>query len=55
MPGGQTINTPSGTYTIADGGELYADLVNRGIVDPQHSFFVELLEQLMGTCCCMEK
>ena len=37
MPGGQTINTPSGTYTIAEGGELYADLVNRGIVDPQHA------------------
>ncbi len=37
MPGGQTINTPTGTYTIAEGGELYADLVNRGIVDPQHA------------------
>ena len=42
MPGGQTINVPksvdpSGSYTIAKGGELYADLVNRGIVDPQHA------------------
>ena len=37
MPGGQTINTPTGTYTIAEGGELYADLVERGIVDPQHA------------------
>ena len=42
MPGGQTINVPksvdpSGSYTIAEGGELYADLVNRGIVDPQHA------------------
>ncbi|MGM9760474.1 MAG: SusC/RagA family TonB-linked outer membrane protein, partial [Parabacteroides sp.] len=37
MPGGQTIDTPNGSYTIAEGGELYADLVNRGIVDPQHA------------------
>lgn len=42
MPGGQTISVPtsvdpSGSYTIAEGGELYADLVNRGIVDPQHA------------------
>ncbi len=37
MPGGQTINTPTGTYTIAEGGELYSDLVSRGIVDPQHA------------------
>ena len=42
MPGGQTISVPksvdpSGSYTIAKGGELYADLVNRGIVDPQHA------------------
>ena len=36
MPGGTTINTPNGNYTIAEGGELYADLVERGIVDPQH-------------------
>lgn len=37
MPGGVTINTPTGNYTIAEGGELYADLVKRGIVDPQHA------------------
>lgn len=42
MPGGQTISVPtsvdpSGSYTIAKGGELYADLVNRDIVDPQHA------------------
>lgn len=37
MPGGKTIDTPNGSYTIAEGGELYADLVNRGIVDPQHA------------------
>lgn len=37
MPGGVTINTPTGNYTIAKGGELYADLVKRGIVDPQHA------------------
>ena len=42
MPGGQTISVPksvdpSGSYTIAKGGERYADLVNRGIVDPQHA------------------
>ena len=37
MPGGQTISTPTGTYTIAEGGELYADLWERGIVDPQHA------------------
>lgn len=37
MPGGQTIDTPTGSYTIADGGEKYADLVARGIVDPQHA------------------
>ncbi len=37
MPGGATINTPTGTYKIAEGGELYADLVERGIVDPQHA------------------
>lgn len=37
MPGGVTINTPIGEYTIAEGGELYADLVKRGIVDPQHA------------------
>ena len=42
MPGGQTISVPksvdpSGSYTNAKGGELYADLVNRGIVDPQHA------------------
>ncbi len=37
MPGGETINTPTGTYTIAEGGELYSDLVNKGIVDPQHA------------------
>ena len=48
MPGGVTINIPGthigadgkevqNTYTIAEGGELYADLVNRGIVDPQHA------------------
>lgn len=38
MPGGSTIPTPNGgSYTIAEGGELYADLVNRGIVDPQHA------------------
>lgn len=37
MPGGVTINTPTGTYTIAEGGERYADLVERKIVDPQHA------------------
>ena len=37
MPGGATISTPNGSYTIAEGGELYADLVDRGIVDPQHA------------------
>ncbi len=37
MPGGVTIDTPDGSYTIAEGGELYADLVERGIVDPQHA------------------
>ena len=37
MPGGATISTPTGSYTIAEGGELYADLVDRGIVDPQHA------------------
>ena len=37
MPGGQTIDTPNGPYTIAEGGELYADLVDRKIVDPQHA------------------
>ncbi len=37
MPGGQTISTPTGSYTIAEGGELYADLVERKIVDPQHA------------------
>ena len=42
MPGGQTISVPtsvdpSGSYTIAEGGELYADLVARKIVDPQHA------------------
>ena len=37
MPGGQTISTPTGSYTIAEGGELYADLWKRGIVDPQHA------------------
>jgi len=48
MPGGATISIPGthidadgnevqNTYTIAEGGELYADLVDRGIVDPQHA------------------
>ena len=37
MPGGATISTPTGSYTIAEGGELYADLVERKIVDPQHA------------------
>lgn len=37
MPGGQTINTPTGTYTIAKDGETYQSLVDRGIVDPQHA------------------
>ena len=37
MPGGATISTPTGSYTIADGGELYGDLVKKGIVDPQHA------------------
>ena len=42
MPGGQTISVPtsvdpSGSYTIAKGGELYADLWKKGIVDPQHA------------------
>ena len=48
MPGGATISIPGthldadgnevqNTYTIAEGGELYADLVERGIVDPQHA------------------
>jgi iron complex outermembrane receptor protein len=37
MPGGFTLSTPTGTYTVAEGGELYGDLVNRGIVDPQHA------------------
>ena len=37
MPGGETISTPTGSYTIAEGGELYGDLVERGIVDPQHA------------------
>lgn len=37
MPGGQTISTPTGTYTIAEGGETYASLVERKIVDPQHA------------------
>ena len=37
MPGGKTINTPTGTYTIADGGETYQSLYERGIVDPQHA------------------
>ena len=42
MPGGQTISVPtsvdpSGSYTIAEGGELYADLWKKGIVDPQHA------------------
>lgn len=37
MPGGKTIATPKGDYTIAEGGEKYADLVKKGIVDPQHA------------------
>ena len=48
MPGGATISIPGthidadgnevqNTYTIKEGGELYADLVRDGIVDPQHA------------------
>lgn len=37
MPGGKTINTPTGTYTIAADGETYRSLYERGIVDPQHA------------------
>ncbi|MCD8208692.1 MAG: TonB-dependent receptor, partial [Bacteroidales bacterium] len=37
MPGGETIPTPTGTYTIAAGGETYQSLYERGIVDPQHA------------------
>jgi iron complex outermembrane receptor protein len=37
MPGGATISTPTGKYTIAEGGETYRSLYERGIVDPQHA------------------
>ena len=37
MPGGATISTPTGSYTIAEGGETYQSLYERGIVDPQHA------------------
>lgn len=38
MPGGYNMPLPGGgTYTIAEGGELYKDLVDRKLMDPQHA------------------
>ena len=34
--GGEVLNTPNGNYTVAEGGETYQALVDKGIVDPQH-------------------
>ena len=34
--GGEVLNTPTGTYTVAAGGESYESLYKKGIVDPQH-------------------
>lgn len=49
MPGGSTINTPTGTYTIAEDGETYASLVERGIVDPQHASTYTMFQNMWGT------
>ena len=38
MPGGYAMPLPDGsTYTIAEGGETYASLVQKGLADPQHA------------------
>ena len=34
--GGTSLSTPNGTYVVAEGGESYESLYNKGIVDPQH-------------------
>lgn len=34
--GGTTLDTPSGSYTVAEGGETYQALFDKGLVDPQH-------------------
>lgn len=36
FPGGSTISTPTGNYTVAAAGETYEELYKKGIVDPQH-------------------
>ncbi len=36
FPAGTQLNTPNGSYTVAEGGETYESLYNKGIVDPQH-------------------
>ncbi|MGL4851757.1 MAG: SusC/RagA family TonB-linked outer membrane protein [Phocaeicola sp.] len=35
--GGTPLATPTGTYTVKDGGETYQQLYDGGIVDPQHA------------------
>ncbi|MDL2282348.1 SusC/RagA family TonB-linked outer membrane protein [Parabacteroides sp. OttesenSCG-928-G06] len=35
--GGTELTTPSGTYKVADGGETYESLYNKGLVDLQHA------------------
>ncbi|MDF9831772.1 SusC/RagA family TonB-linked outer membrane protein [Parabacteroides sp. PF5-6] len=37
IQGGTTLNTPSGSYTVAEGGETYESLFNKGLVDYQHA------------------
>ncbi len=36
FPEGTVLGTPQGAYTVAQGGETYADLYKKGLVDPQH-------------------
>lgn len=36
IQGGTTLSTPNGSYTVAEGGETYQALYEKGLVDPQH-------------------
>lgn len=36
FPEGTVLGTPKGSYKVAQGGETYADLHKKGLVDPQH-------------------
>ena len=37
IQGGEVLDTPNGKYTVAEGGETYQSLFDKGLVDPQHA------------------